>query len=76
VAACAHQQLQVSKLSGEATTHTLIRRLDTQERVEELARMLGGMTITGQSRAHAREMLATGSGAARRTGGRSRRQKA
>jgi DNA repair protein RecN (Recombination protein N) len=58
VAALAHQQMQVSKLSGDETTHTRIRALDEKERIDELARMLGGMKITRQSREHAREMLA------------------
>jgi DNA repair protein RecN (Recombination protein N) len=65
VAALAHQQLQVSKLSGDTTTHTRIRALDEKERIDELARMLGGVKITRQTREHAREMLglaATGSG--------------
>jgi DNA repair protein RecN (Recombination protein N) len=57
VAALAHQQLQVSKLSGDATTRTRIRTLDEKERVDELARMLGGVRITRQTREHAREML-------------------
>jgi DNA repair protein RecN (Recombination protein N) len=57
VAALAHQQLQVSKLSGDATTHTRIRSLDEKERIEELARMLGGIRVTRQTREHAREML-------------------
>ncbi len=57
VAALAHQQLQVSKLAGDETTHTRIRQLDEQERIDELARMLGGVKITRQTREHAREML-------------------
>jgi DNA repair protein RecN (Recombination protein N) len=57
VAAMAHQQLQVNKLSGDETTHTRIRVLDEKERIEELARMLGGVKITRQTREHAREML-------------------
>lgn len=57
VAAQAHRQLQVSKLAGENSTRTSIRKLETGERIDELARMLGGMKITRQTRAHAREML-------------------
>ena len=34
--------------------------LSSAERVEETARMLGGVTITEQTRAHAKEMLAQG----------------
>jgi DNA repair protein RecN (Recombination protein N) len=60
VAALAHQQLQVSKLSGKDTTRTRIRTLNEAERVDELARMLGGVRITHQTREHAREMLLQG----------------
>jgi len=60
VAALAHQQLQVSKYSGDGTTRTGIRRLEDAERVEELARMLGGVKITRQTREHAREMMELG----------------
>ena len=49
--------MQVSKLSGEDTTRTRIRALNEEERVDELARMLGGIKITKQTREHAREMM-------------------
>ena len=57
VASQAHQHYQVSKIKGEQSTSTEVRALDTPQRLEEIARMLGGMTITEQTRAHAREML-------------------
>jgi len=57
VAALAHHQLQVSKLAGDDTTLTRIRPLAGADRIDELARMLGGVTITRQTRAHAREMI-------------------
>ena len=60
VAALAHQQMQVSKISGEDSTHTRIRPLEGAERVDELARMLGGVKITRQTREHAREMMELG----------------
>jgi DNA repair protein RecN (Recombination protein N) len=60
VAAQAHRQLQVSKLTCENTTRTSIRKLDNDERIDELARMLGGMKITRQTREHAKEMLEQG----------------
>lgn len=60
VAALAHQQLQVSKLSGKDTTCIRIRPLNEAERIDELARMLGGVRITQQTREHAREMLQQG----------------
>ncbi len=57
VAALAHNQLQVSKLAGNDSTITRIRRLAGDDRIDELARMLGGVTITRQTREHAREMI-------------------
>ena len=59
VAASAHHHLQVSKAASEGTTLTRLATLDEGERVEEIARMLGGRSITDQSRAHARELLGT-----------------
>ena len=44
-------------LAGEETTHTRIRTLDDAERIDEIARMLGGVKITRQTREHAREMI-------------------
>ena len=57
VAAQAHHQLQVSKSSSGDTTTTRILALDPEQRVDELARMLGGVKITRQTRKHAREMI-------------------
>jgi len=59
VASHAHQHLQVTKLTGEQTTRTRIRALTDAERVEEIARMLGGQKITDSTLKHAREMLET-----------------
>ena len=74
VAAQAHRQLQVSKLAGENTTRTSIRKLDHDERIDELARMLGGMKITRQTREHAREMLEQGQQQLPRSSGRGKRK--
>jgi len=57
VAAQAHQHLRVSKLTGDKTTHTQVHTLGEDERMEEIARMLGGKKITASTREHAREML-------------------
>ena len=57
VAALAHQQLQVSKSTVGDITTTHITTLDPKQRVDELARMLGGVKITQQTRDHAREMI-------------------
>jgi len=59
VAACAQQQLLVAKASRDGVVTTAISALDGKARVEEIARMLGGVTITETTRKHAREMLAT-----------------
>lgn len=58
VAAQGHQQLQISKQVESGQTSTKVQRLDAEQREQELARMLGGIKITDQTRAHAREMLA------------------
>ncbi len=58
VASQADHHLAVSKVSGARSTRTGIRELKGADRVEEIARMLGGVTITERTRAHAREMLA------------------
>jgi DNA repair protein RecN (Recombination protein N) len=58
VAAQAQHHLQVSKTQHAGTTLSHIRRLATEERVDEVARMLGGLHITEITRQHAKEMLA------------------
>ena len=57
VAAQAHQQLQVRKETRDGQTHTRITRLGAEARIDEIARMLGGTTITEKTLAHAREMI-------------------
>jgi DNA repair protein RecN (Recombination protein N) len=57
VACKGHHQFQVSKEIQENSTHTYIKNLTHQQRVEEIARMLGGVEITSQTLAHAEEML-------------------
>jgi DNA repair protein RecN (Recombination protein N) len=58
VASQAHSQFRVTKLSDGKITRTAVKRLNAADRIEEIARMLGGIDITGQARAHAEEMLA------------------
>jgi DNA repair protein RecN (Recombination protein N) len=58
VASQAHQQFRVTKLSDGKITRTAVKSLGPQERVDEIARMLGGIDISEQARAHARDMLA------------------
>jgi DNA repair protein RecN (Recombination protein N) len=57
VAAQAQQHWQVSKSEQHGTTLSRIRTLSSSERIEEVARMLGGLQITEATRNHAREML-------------------
>ncbi len=58
VASQAHHQFRVTKLSDGKITRTALKSLGEPERIDEIARMLGGIDITEQARAHAREMLA------------------
>ncbi|MGA2399305.1 MAG: DNA repair protein RecN [Steroidobacteraceae bacterium] len=62
VAAQAHAQFRVTKLTDGKVTRTAVKPLTREERVDEIARMSGGINISEQARAHAREMLA-GAGA-------------
>ncbi|MCW4151425.1 MULTISPECIES: DNA repair protein RecN [Halomonadaceae] len=57
VAAQAHQHLHIEKHARRDTTLTHMALLDEQGRVSELARMLGGVKLSDQTLAHAREML-------------------
>ena len=62
VASRAHHHLQVSKASDRKSTQTALNTLAGSDRAEEIARMLGGATITEQTRTHAREMLELATG--------------
>ena len=53
----AREKFAVAKLTDGKSTRTLLTPLGGDERVEELARMLGGVSITAKAREHAREML-------------------
>ncbi|MFZ6766477.1 DNA repair protein RecN [Undibacterium sp. Di26W] len=59
VASQANQHFQVSKASHKGKTTSQIEALDNKQRVEEIARMLGGIEITATTRKHARELLAS-----------------
>ncbi len=61
VAACADAQWQVSKAVRDGVTLSNIQPLRPEERVEEIARMLGGAKITDTTRKHAAEMLGVAS---------------
>jgi DNA repair protein RecN (Recombination protein N) len=57
IACFAERHFAVSKEVLEGRTLARVRELDEAERLEEVARMLGGMTITDKARQHAREMI-------------------
>jgi DNA repair protein RecN (Recombination protein N) len=57
VAAQADHQWQVSKEAHGGKTLSSIQVLDAPRRIDEIARMLGGATITDTTRKHAAEML-------------------
>jgi DNA repair protein RecN (Recombination protein N) len=57
VAAQAHSQFRVVKETDGKATRTYVKTLGFTDRIDEIARMLGGVDISDQARAHAREML-------------------
>jgi DNA repair protein RecN (Recombination protein N) len=57
VAAKGDQHFYVEKLQQSGQTLSRIRALNSSERVEEIARMLGGLEITVNTRKAARELL-------------------
>lgn len=66
VAACADHHLVVAKQSVAGGVASSVRPVDGEQRVAEVARMLGGERLSGTTLAHAKEML----GDAAATGGR------
>ena len=59
VAAQGHQHLFVHKVRDSDATRTAVSKLSKSERVEEVARMLGGIDLTRESLAHAKKMVIT-----------------
>lgn len=57
VAASAQHHFVVEKYTEEQHTFSRIIALQDQSKTDEIARMLGGLTITEQTRSHARELL-------------------
>lgn len=57
VAAHAHHHYRASKVVETNSAESLMTPLDNQQRVEELARMLGGAKVTDQTLSHASELL-------------------
>jgi DNA repair protein RecN (Recombination protein N) len=57
VASKGHQHLLVSKKSTKTNAESTLELLEGEDKVAEIARMLGGAKVTEQSLAHAREIL-------------------
>ena len=57
VAACADHHLLVSKAAAKGQVSSQVRVVNGEERVSEIARMLGGEKLSATTLAHAREML-------------------
>ena len=60
VASNAHHHFMVEKQSDNEQTFSHVIRLSDKDKVDEIARMLGGLTITEQTLSHAKELLAQG----------------
>jgi len=58
IAKYGQHHFQIAKHVDNDRTHTVIRPIDKEERINEIARMLGGETITVKTLDHAREILA------------------
>ena len=57
VASQGDHHLLINKTSTKTSTSVSVRKLAAGDRIEEIARMLGGVKITEQTRKHAKEML-------------------
>jgi DNA repair protein RecN (Recombination protein N) len=57
VAAHAHQHYLVSKITADTRAESSIIAMNKSQRIEELARMLGGAKVTDQTRSHANELF-------------------
>ena len=75
VAAFADRHLVVDKQAAGGVTRSDVRRVDEQDRVRELARMLAGMDSTETGRAHAEELLAVADADKKATRGKGRKKK-
>lgn len=57
VAAYGHHHLRVQKKVIDNATYTQVAYLSSQEKIHEIARMLGGIEMTKKTLAHARELI-------------------
>jgi len=62
IAAAADHHYRVEQKRVENRVIATVRDLNNDERVQEVARMLGGVTVTPITLRHAKEMIARGSG--------------
>ncbi len=60
IASLADAQYRIEKREADGRAETSVRRLDPEERVDEIARILGGLNLTDSQRAAARELIAEG----------------
>lgn len=60
VASCAHHHFMVEKYTDNEQTFSRVIPLADPDKIDEIARMLGGLTITAQTRSHAHELLVQG----------------
>jgi DNA repair protein RecN (Recombination protein N) len=60
IASLADHHLVVRKRAERGRTRTTVEPVEGASRIEEVARMLGGETITEAARRHARELVALG----------------
>jgi DNA repair protein RecN (Recombination protein N) len=70
IAAFADAHFRVEKHTKEGRTITRVLRLSEEQRVEEIARMLGGSRVTGTAREHASQLVAEAQRTVRKPGGR------
>jgi DNA repair protein RecN (Recombination protein N) len=58
IACFGKSHFKIVKRERKGRTHTTIAPVQGEDRIKELARMLGGVRITRKTLAHAREMMA------------------
>ncbi len=58
IAACGHKNYQIQKQTNETSTSTTILPLNDEEKIKEIARLLGGSNITDTTKASAKELIA------------------
>ena len=75
IAASGHAHFQISKSVAQGRTQTRVVRLEPDDRIEELARMMGGAAPTDAARAAARELLGESEEQKAKARGRRRKRK-